>query len=163
MNIPEETLKKSGLDFTIIQAPYFSENFLSMTNEIKCPLRDGYIPMISVLDLGAVCAHILQAEDITPYKNQTFKITATEAYTGQQIAAIMSKVLNREIKYANIPAEEFKKMVMDKGAAEWQAQGVVELIDRYALKKDKPTDHFRKIVGKDPISFEQLCIQKLRG
>jgi len=153
----EEALINSGIDYTIIQAPYFQENVLGMTQGIHLPLRDGYIPMVSVRDLGEACSRILQADDISQYKGKTFKMTGPENLTGHQMAEILSKALNRTIKYTDVSVDEFKKSLMEKNVAEWHARSIAELIERYAKKQDVVTDNFKHVMGKQPMTLAQLC------
>jgi len=153
----EEALMNSGMEYSIIQAPYFQENILGMTQGIYLPLRDGYIPMISVRDLGDVCAHILQAEDINIYKGKTYKMTGPENLTGHQMAEALSKAINKPIKYVDINPEEFKKSLIEKGVADWHAKAICELIERYAKKQDSVTDNYKQVMGKQAMTFAQLC------
>jgi len=158
----EEALVSSGVDYTIVQSPYFQENILGMTEGVKLPLHDGFIPMISICDIGEACARIIQADDITPYKGKTFKMTGFENLTGNQMAEALSKAHNRTVKYTNVTADEFKKCLMDKNIAEWHAKGIAELVERYSKKQDTATEHFKQVMGKNPMSLYQLCSIRFR-
>jgi NAD(P)H dehydrogenase (quinone) len=158
----EEALIGSGVDYTIVQSPYFQENILGMTEGVKLPLQDGFIPMISVCDIGEACAKIIQADDITQYKGRTYKMTGFENLTGNQMADALSKAVNRSVKYTSITQDEFKKTLMEKNIAEWHAKGIAELVERYSKKQDTATDHFKTVMGKNPVSLYHLAYHHFR-
>jgi len=152
----EEALITSGIDYTIVQSPYFQENILGMTEGVKLPLHDGFIPMISLCDVAESCARIIQSDDINPYKGKTYKMTGFENLTGNQMAEALSKALNRTVKYTPISADEFKKNLMEKNIAEWHAKSIAELVERYSKKQETATEHFKQVMGKNPMSLYHL-------
>jgi len=157
----EEFLKSSGLRWTILQAPYFQENLLGMKEFVKLPLRDGALPSASTDDLGKCCAKVL--ENPEPHVGKTYILTGPKLETGDEIAMALSSAYEKQIKYTDIPREESKKQFLGLGMPQWQVDGVLELLEDYASRRYKVTNHIQTIIGAPPKTFEQTVKASVAG
>jgi len=147
----EEALKKSGMKWVIFQAPYFQENVLSMKDGVYLPLRDGAIPFVSVKDLGRTVAHVLFNPE--PHIGKVYPLTGPELATGEDIAKALSQAYGKDIKYQNISSQEARKRFQSMGYQEWQIIGMLELLEDYANRRYKVSDHTKQITGAHPRSI----------
>jgi uncharacterized protein YbjT (DUF2867 family) len=147
----EEAVKSSGLKWVILQAPYFQENVLGAKEEVQLPLRDGAIPFASVYDLARALVAVLSNPE--PHVNKVYQLTGPNLETGQNIAQALSSASGKALKYLDIPPNQWKKQLLSSGILEWQADGTLELLEDYAQRKYKVTDHIEKITGKAPRSL----------
>jgi hypothetical protein len=75
------------------------------------------------------------------------------------IAAEMSRVLGRDIKYVDVPPEESKRQMMQIGMPAWQADAINQLMaDLKAGKYARLTDVVKTIGHKTPVTLEQFIL-----
>jgi uncharacterized protein YbjT (DUF2867 family) len=151
----EEALKSSGLKWVILQAPYFQENVLGMQAEVRLPLRDGAIPFASIYDLARALAAILSNPE--PHVSKVYQVTGPNMETGESIAKALSSASGKSLKYVDIKPEEWKKQLLSFGIPEWQAIGILELLEDYAQKRYQVTRHIEEITGTAPRSLLQTA------
>ncbi len=74
------------------------------------------------------------------------------------MAETLSKVLEKEVKYVNVPPEAAKEGMLGIGMPEWITDGIIELAG--ALSEgigDYTTDDFEKMTGHQPNSYETFA------
>jgi uncharacterized protein YbjT (DUF2867 family) len=109
----EEHLRSSGLQYTIVRPVFFMENWWrgfgdSIRNgQLQQPLSPtANLQMIAVDDIGAFGA--LAFEDPGKWKNRTFSLAGDEL-SMQQIADAFSRVTAGDVKYVQVPWDQFEK------------------------------------------------------
>jgi hypothetical protein len=76
------------------------------------------------------------------------------------MAAIMTDVLGKPIRYQIVPAEAYKAQLMSRDASESFAQGLVEM---YAAKDNGLDNHeSRTAENTTPTTFRQWCNEVLK-
>lgn len=149
----EEAAKRSGMKYIIAGAPFFQENFLGAKEGVQFPLRDGAFTSSSIYDIGRTLAMLL--ENPEPHYGRTYSLTGPSLITGNDIAKAFSEVLGKEISYVSISKEEAKKMFLELGMPEWQADGALELVEDYANRHYQVTDHIFQITGTHPRTIKE--------
>ena len=104
----EQHLRSTGLCFTILQPAAFMENLLRpivrkgiAKGKLTTPHSlDAPQQLIAIDDIGAVAAHVMLAP--TAWAGRTIPLVGDVAST-RQMAATLSRVLNREIKPGRLP------------------------------------------------------------
>jgi uncharacterized protein YbjT (DUF2867 family) len=109
----EEHLRSSGLQYTILRPVFFMENWWrgfgdSIRNgQLQQPLSPtANLQMIAVDDIGAFGA--LAFGDPGKWKNRTFSLVGDEL-SMQQIADAFSRMTERDVKYVQVPWDQFEK------------------------------------------------------
>ena len=109
----ERYIETSGITWTHLHPNYFMENLLNVT-----PLRSGMFPMfcgdrrlgwIALRDLAMVAATVLR-EGREKHGGQNYWLS-TEALNGSEVAAILSKVLGREIRAELKEPEDLQELL----------------------------------------------------
>src|ERR1700746_2097807 len=106
----EKNLQASGLPYTIVAPVFFMENLLQPW--MLSGLRQGKLSMalpgsrrlqqIAVADIGAFVATVIERGDTV--FGRRFDIAGDEL-TGEDAAAILSKVSGREVQYEGFPPD----------------------------------------------------------
>ena len=114
----EKHLQASGVPYTIVAPVFFMENLLQPWTLPS--LRQGKLTMalpasrrlqqITVADIGAFVAAVIERSDTV--FGRRFDIAGDEL-TGDQAAAILSKVAGREIRYEGFPPEVLRAQSED--------------------------------------------------
>src|SRR6056297_526389 len=103
----EQQLREASSDWTILRPGFFAQNLASAyredilkDNRIYLPAGSGKVAFVDLRDVGKVAANVLT--DLSEHAEKTYTLTGPEAYTFQEVANILSRETNRDIKY--IPA-----------------------------------------------------------
>ena len=108
----EEHVRGTGMPHTIVRPVFFMENWLGMRQAIdggtlSLPLSPTTkLQMIAVEDIGKVVAIAL--ERLGKWQNRTFELAGDEL-SMTDLAQIFSRVAGREVRYTQVPWDEFEK------------------------------------------------------
>jgi uncharacterized protein YbjT (DUF2867 family) len=108
----EEHLRSLGMMHTILRPVFFMENWLTMGESIRggaitLPFSPGMqLQQIAVDDIGMVAAHAFEHPAV--FRNRAVDI-AGDVNTVEQVASTLSRALNREVKYRQVPWEDFER------------------------------------------------------
>ena len=107
----EQHLQQSGLEYTFLRSAFFMQNLsgthrddIRLHNDLMVPAGGGRTAFVDVRDLAAVAALTLTEAG---HANTAYELTSLEALTYDQVAAILSEVLGREISYAHPNVVQF--------------------------------------------------------
>ena len=116
----ENTLKASGLTYTILRNSWYQENLLmSLPQALKSgqwysSAGNGKIPHVAHAD----CAHAAAGALIKAPANQTFTLTGPELLTTQQIAALASDVTGKPLAVVELTDEDLAAGLKHAGLPE---------------------------------------------
>lgn len=157
----DQLLRDSALPFTVLQPNSFYQNTFRLAGPIKqhgifrLPIGEGKLSMVDVRDIAAVAAEALTG---TGHENKTYEITGPEAISYYDIAATLSRVLDREVRYMPVPPQDAKQSMMRFGMPEQSATIMAQLYGVFASSRYSfTTDIVAKITGSPPIMFEQFA------
>ncbi len=119
-------------------------------------LRSGYdadkkMPTTATRDIAATAAKLLL--DTTRTGQEETPVINPEDLSFSDIAAIITDVLGREVRYQQIPFEAFKTRLRERGVSESFAQGYVELMQAKNAGLDNVAERASSVAA--PTSFRQ--------
>ena len=107
----EQALQASGVDWTILRASWFNQNFSEgylidgvLAGEIMLPAGPVPEPFIDVDDIADVAVAALTEER---HIGKLYELTGPRALTFAEAAAEIAAATGRPIRYAQIPAQDF--------------------------------------------------------
>ncbi len=116
----ERIVQESGLEWTVVRASWFFQNFsegafaeMVLAGRITIPAGDIPEPFIDVDDLAEVAVAALSEPGHT---GRVHEVTGPRAITFQQFASELSDVFGREIAYMDVPHDAFIAEVKGSGA-----------------------------------------------
>jgi len=123
-------------------------------NVLPLPLGETAISMIDVRDIGRAAARVLMnpAEFAGAYP-----ITGTSPTSLKDVANTMSKVLDREVKYVDLPDAAYREQLNKVLASQWHVDAICSLfgeIKAGALNHDFP--NVADISGAQATTLEQF-------
>lgn len=155
--VVEEKIKETGLQYTFLRPNLFMQGLLGFADPIKYQQQffatagDAKISLVDTLDIAAVA---LAALTTTSHGNHIYDITGPEAISHQEIANILSQVLEKEIKYINVSDEEMQSALSDIGFPSWQLAGLIEDYAHYARGEAAVlSEAVKEVTGKAPRKF----------
>lgn len=109
----EEIVAHSGLNYTLVRASWFNQNFSEgafresiLAGHVALPMPEAEIPFVDVNDIADVVSKVLI--DNT-FNGQTITVTGPKKLTFKQVVEIMAKAIGKKIQYKPISIEEFKE------------------------------------------------------
>ena len=156
----EEHLRTSGIDWTMLRPGFFAQNLsdayrLDIRNDdrIFVPASAGRVAFIDVTDLGEIAALIF--DDPAPHRSQGYTLSGPEALTFGKVAAILSDVLGRPIRYEPASALRYARHLHGRGLP--LAQCAVQTVLHLGLRKGdaetvEPT--VQRLLGRPAHSLE---------
>ncbi|MBA3581351.1 MAG: NmrA family NAD(P)-binding protein [Gammaproteobacteria bacterium] len=161
----EQHLKSLGVDYTILRPCYYMQNLcrnitthdydIAVYNELFIPAGDGVTALIDARDVAAFTAAVLT--NPAAHKNTDYVLTGTEQKNFQEIAAVISQVSGRTIKYSNPSLPRFIYRMLRRRIP-WDVVAFMCLfysIIRFG-KAEHLTDVVQKQLGREPILLKQF-------
>ncbi|MGC9418652.1 MAG: NmrA family transcriptional regulator [Rhodovulum sp.] len=153
----EEVVRNAGVDFTIVRAAWFAQNFSE--GYLRDPVLAGVLPMPG----GDVAEPIIDIDDIADvavaalteggHKGELYEVTGPHLMSFTEMAAELSQATGREIRHIPISFEEFHAHIVDAGGA--FVADVFTAIARETLdgRNAHITDGVRRALGRGPRDF----------
>jgi uncharacterized protein YbjT (DUF2867 family) len=122
----EEHIRASGLPFTFLRDSLYADFLPFMVGEdgvIRGPAGDGRAAVVAQDDIADAAAAVLR--DPAPHAGRTYDLTGPEALTFTEMAAIVSEVTGRDVRYEVESVPEAYASRASYGAPDWQVDAWV--------------------------------------
>lgn len=107
----EAIVKNSGVEYTIVRASWFNQNwsesfFLDpiLSGEVALPMSNVLIPFVDANDIAEVAATVLLDNN---YNGKTIEVTGPELITFKDIIHTISTVTDRNLNFHEITLEQY--------------------------------------------------------
>ncbi len=158
----ERIVQESGLAWTIVRASWFYQNFsegafvdMVSAGQITLPAGDTPEPFVDADDIAEVAVLALSESG---HAGEVYEVTGPRLMTFTDIAAELSKVIEREITYIQVPHEAFVTEVANTGAP----KDVVWMLDYLFStvldgRNAHLTDGVQRALGRPPRDFAEYA------
>jgi len=154
----EEKIEKSGIKYTLLQPTFFFQNFLGSAATIKSQgavygsAGEGKTAALDAEDIGRVAVAVLL--DPQKHANKKYELTGSQLLTSAEEVKIIGDAIGKELKYVDIPAENFNEALVKAGLPSWAATDIVALAGiRKANYTNRQSHSIKEITGKDPVTL----------
>lgn len=163
----EDYLKQSGLLYTIVRNTIYAEalqQFLgpnAINQDINLPAGSGKVPFALRREMGEAIANLLVSEN---YQNRVFEMDGTQSYDFQDIANGISTLTGREIRYHDIPADQYIEGLKAMGLPEFAIYlhaGTIQDIKQGQY--DSNAAVMSELLGRPSASLEVMLAEVLNG
>ena len=158
----EQALRASGVPHVILRANGFMQNVLRQRAAIEAgnfvePSGATAASRIDVHDLAGVAVAVASR----PFDGRALTLTGPAALAGDEMAATLSGVLGRPVRYVSPPLPQFRAALVERGLPAWQIDAFVELqeavLDGRAPHLAVVTKDVEANTGRPPRSFAQFA------
>ncbi len=115
----EEIVAHSGLNYTLVRASWFNQNFSEgafldfvLSGHVALPMPDAEIPFVDADDIAEVVTRVMVDDN---YNGQTITVTGPRKMKFAEAVKALSEGTEREIAYHPITVEEFKTGMKQSG------------------------------------------------
>lgn len=161
----DDAIKATGVDFRALWCPGFMENMLRLVEPLKnqgiffgTMPPDLKVPQAATRDIGASGAKLLLNKSWTGQGG--LAVLGPEDLSQNDMAAIMTAVLQKPIRFQQVSLEDTKAQLMEMGANPAFAQDYVAMF----AAKDNGLDNAeaRTPENTTPTTFRQWCEEVLK-
>ncbi len=154
----ERIVQESGLEWTIVRASWFNQNFsegafvdMVLAGAITLPAGNQVEPFVDVNDIADVAAAAFIEDH---HVGQVYEVTGPRLMTIAEVAADLSRATGREITYVDVPHDAFVAEVANSGAP----KDVVWMLDYLFStvldgRNAHLTDGVQRALGRAPKDF----------
>ena len=151
-------LRASGVPYTILKPHFFMQNTMMAAQTVAwegvvyMAFKDGKVGMIDVRDIAEVAAKILTEDG---HQGKEYMLTGPASISFHDVAAKLSKVLGKEVRYVDVPLEAARDAMLGMGLSEWFADALGEYTTAFSDGYgDMVTGDVEEIIGRAPRSYE---------
>jgi len=160
----EDKLKSTKISFTILRPNSFHQNVLTYfapsirtQGAFHSSMGNARVSFLDVRDIAVVAAKSLASGD---HSGQTYELNGPEALTYSELAAKISKHTGRDIEYVDIPSQNQRKAMLDRGLPEWHADALLDLQAYYVSGKGGKIDGLlEQLIERPPITMDQFLAE----
>jgi len=158
----EESVKASGIPWTILRPHYYMQNLLSSAGSVASDgmlymnMGQGRVGMIDARDVGAFGAKIIESPE--RHAGKTYTPTSPAVTTMAEAADTLGQVLGKRVNYVALPQEAAQQAMLGFGLSRWFVGNVVDYGRVYTDGwGDFVTSDFRDVTGQEARSFKQFA------
>jgi uncharacterized protein YbjT (DUF2867 family) len=161
----DDLIAGTGVDYRALTMPSFMDNILRQAGAIKnqdmffSPISgERKMPSCATRDIAAAAAKLLL--DPSWSGQGHVAVLGPEDLSFNDMAAILSEVLGKAVRFQQIPFEAYKARFIEFGMSEAMAQGMTDM----AFAKDQGLDNAepRTPENTTPTSFRAWCEEVLK-
>lgn len=154
----EAYLRKTGAPYTFLRPNFFAQNLsttyakrIRQTGEIFVPAGGSRTAFIDARDIGRVAAAVLTSPG---HLRNAYTLSGEESLTYDRVAAIMTGVLGRPIRYARPSEQEYLTALAAEGAPQdyLDVQKMIYRVVRLNISA-LPNRTVRRLTGVPPTPF----------
>jgi len=158
----EQIVQESGIEWTIIRASWFYQNFsegafieMVHSGQITLPAGSTPEPFVDVDDIAEVGIAALSEPG---HSGEIYEVTGPRLLTFTEIAAELSNATGREITYIQIPHEDFVGAVKESGAPN-EIVWIMDYLFSTVLdgRNAYLTDGIQRALGRPPRDFSDYA------
>ncbi|AVI52175.1 NmrA family transcriptional regulator [Pukyongia salina] len=159
----ENIVINSGIDYTIVRASWFNQNwsesfFLQpiLSGEVALPMSDVLIPFVDANDIAEVAATVLLEDS---YNGEIIEVTGPELITFKDAVRFISKTSNRSLNFYDISLEQYiqeMKQLQVPGDMVW----LIEYLFSHVLTNPKNqlvVNDIERVLGRKAKSFSEYA------
>jgi uncharacterized protein YbjT (DUF2867 family) len=158
----EEKLKLSGMDYSILRPNSFMQNIaayqgpsIRAQGAFYAAMGNAKLSFIDVRDIAEITANILG--NPAAHAGKIYELNGPQAFHYAEVAAMVSKVAGRQVRFVDIPEEAQRKAMLDLGMPQWQVEALLDLQRYYTVEKKgaEITPVLEHLLGHPAIRLEQ--------
>ena len=157
----EEVVRNSGVDFTIVRAAWFAQNFSE--GYLRDPVLAGVLPMPGgdiaepIIDIDDIADVVVAALTEEGHKGDLYEVTGPRLMSFADMAGELSRATGREVRHVPIGFDDFHAQIAQAGDA--FVADVFTAIARETLdgRNAHTTDGVMRALGRAPRDFADFA------
>ena len=151
----EEHIRGKDLAFTFLRSSFYADFVPFFTGDdgvIRAPAGNGAVSWVSRDDIGDTVVAAVQTD---AYDGQALENTGPAALDFHETAAVLSRVIGRDVPYVDETEEEAWESRRPTGAPDWEIEGWVSSYLAVAKGElSRVSDTVERLTGHPPVDLE---------
>lgn len=154
----EAYIKELGFSYTFLRDNFYLDMFLEIAEQaslLRGPAGQGKVSALLRSDVAAVALRILQ--EPAKWENQTLNLTGPQALSLEEMAALLTQYLGKEVTYYDEGLEEAYEWRKQWPVEDWQYDAWVSTYT--AIAKDElslVSNDIERVLGRPATSLEDF-------
>lgn len=155
----EAAVRASGVDWSILRATNFNQNFDEdvfhepiLAGELALPTEGIVEAFVDVEDVADVAVALLTEPG---HAGETYELSGPRALTFREATEQIARASGRPVRYTDLTSDEYVAAMVAQG---FSAEDAGYLVEMFALMRrgafGAPTDDVRRVLGRAPRTFE---------
>ena len=163
----EEIVANSGLNYTLVRASWFNQNFSEgaflnfvLSGNVALPMPEAEIPFVDTDDIAEVVAKVIVDDS---YNGKTVTVTGPRKMTFREAVETIAAETGKEIHYQPISIEEFKDGMKAAGLPDsyvWLFGYLFEEVLGNPENQEVSYD-VQKVLGREAMDFRDYVAKTL--
>ncbi|WP_194911321.1 NmrA family NAD(P)-binding protein [Catenulispora rubra] len=158
----EEVVAESGLEWTVVRASFFAQNFSEgafydavMSGEVVLPVDDMREPFIDVDDIADVAVAALTEDG---HHGQIYEVTGPRLLTFAEAVSAIAESSGRQVTYTSVPLEAFTAFLAEAGEAPEVIEILAYLFSEVLDGRNAyVADGVQRAIGRPPRDFAEYA------
>lgn len=164
----EQLVANSGLDYTLVRASWFNQNFSEsflldpiLAGHVALPMPDAKIPFVDTSDIAEVVVKVLLDDS---HNGKTYEITGPRTLTFEEVVKEIAEGLGKPISFQSVSLEAYNSMMQSAGLPPdyiW----LFDYLFREVLGNEENqvvTSDVEKVLGRPATDFKQYVQKTIR-
>ena len=155
----EDYIKASGLNYALFRNVLYMDTIPLFVGErvfdagVYLPTGHGRVPFALRSEMGEAIAHALLESGCG---NRIYKLTGSESYSFDDVAATLSDLSGKEVDYTPAEKSAFEAQMKERGVPETMVQRVVGfLTDIKNGQEEEVSPDMENLLGRKPASLKE--------
>ena len=157
----EDAIRNSGVDFTLVRAAWFAQNFSE--GDLRAPIMAGVLPMPGgdvrepIIDIDDIADVAVAALTEDRHSGALYEVTGPRLMTFSDMAKELSSAIGRQIQYVPIGFQDFRASVAESAGA--VVADILTAIARETLdgRNARLSDGVERALGRAPRDFFEFA------
>ena len=157
----EDAIRKSGVDFTLVRAAWFAQNFSE--GDLRAPIMAGVLPMPGgdvrepIIDIDDIADVAVAALTEDRHSGALYEVTGPRLMTFSEMAKELSSATGRQIQYVPIGFQDFRASVAESAGT--VVADILTAIARETLdgRNARLSDGVERALGRTPRDFFEFA------
>ncbi len=159
----EQVVAKSGMNYTLVRASWFSQNFSEyfflepiLAGHVALPMADAQIPFVDTTDIADVVLEALQDD---AHNGKTYEITGPETLSFEEAVKVIGESSGREIAFQSITLEQYTEGMKAAGVPDDVVWLIGYLFQHVLTKAENQyvSHDIEKVLGRKATSFTKFA------
>ena len=157
----EQVIMNSGIDYTIVRASWFNQNFHEsffldpiIAGQVALPKAEAKVPYVDTDDIADVVVEALLKDK---HNGQIYQLTGPRLLTFNEVIEEIASATGRDIRFMPITLNAYTKMLAEAGVPSdyvWLVNYLFsEVLD--AKGNDQISNDVFRVLGREPKDFSQ--------
>ncbi len=163
----EQVVMNAGVDWTIVRASWFNQNFSEsffldpiLAGHVALPRGEALEPFVDADDIADVVVESLLHDK---HVGKTYELTGPRLLTFEQVTAEISRVTGRDIKFESLTMDEYTKMLREYQVPEDYISLInylfTELLDG---RNSSVSNDIEKVLGRKAKDFTEYARETVK-